>query len=216
MASVSQKKNPWGMKVGGSGGDFEYHLCPEGTYPATIVGMYDVGNQTAKAKDGTTYESRKLVMIFELSEKRPDGKPFVMGERYTMSMSETSNLFKLAKNVAGASIRKDEEFNPLILMGMPVMLSVTNTSVGEKTYHNVGTVSGFPKGFPKPAEPETELVAWSVNTDDPFPESADSLPFIYGKSIRKLAEESAEWRDRNNIARVGYQPTKEESDKIPF
>lgn len=196
--SPQSPKNPWEMKVGsGSSDGYEYVLCPPDNYPGTIVGIYDIGHQHVKLKDGTEQDVRKIVVVFELSEKRPtDGKPFILLERYTWSMRDNSNFYALVKNVTGSTFRDGETFNPLSLMGTHVMVGVTNTQAGERTYHNVGSVGRFPKSFPAPPEPVTKLIAWSVLSGEPFPREAESLPFVYGKSIYTLATESSEWKSR--------------------
>lgn len=216
MASVNQKKDPWSVKVGGSGsGDFKYELLVEGTYPGTIVGLYDIGEHEVKdMKKGETYLSRKLIMVFEMDEKKSNGEPFVLVQRYTFAMVKTAHLYKLAKNVLGSKFREDAtDFNVLPLMGCPVMVAVSNTKVGDKSYHNVESVSSYPKGFPAPESHMTQ-VAWSVSSDEPLPDSAASLPFIYGKSIRQLAEESQEWKARSSGEIVQF--TEDGIDDIPF
>jgi hypothetical protein len=96
---------------------------------------------------GTTVEKRKLVIVFELAKKKPDGSPFVLAMRQTWSMHEKANFYKLVTNITGAKFKEGEKFNPLGLLALPVMVNVTNTSSGDKTYHDIGNVSQFPEGF---------------------------------------------------------------------
>lgn len=209
--ATAEKRDPWTMKVGsGSGDGYEYVLCPPDNYPGTIVGLFDIGHQHITTKDGREQDVRKIVIAFELVEKRPtDGKPFVLVERYTWSMRDNSNFYALVTNVTGAKFRDGDSFNPLTLVGVNVMVGVTNVQAGERVYHNVGSVGRFPKSFPAPPEPITKPVAWSVLSGDPFPRDAESLPFVYGKSIYTLATESSEWKARIAVAAQG-------EDDIPF
>jgi hypothetical protein len=195
------KGNPWDMTVGGGGGGGDYVCCPPGNFPGAIVAMFDVGFQPEKdMKTGTMTERRKLVMVFELNKKQPDGKPFVLAKKYTWSMNEKSNFYKDVVNITGARFKEGEKFNPLSLVSVPVMVNVTNTSNGEKTYHDISSVSQYPEGFPTPPEPTHEALAWSVMTGDPIPAGLEWVPFVYGKSIQALAEESAEWKKKANPA----------------
>lgn len=211
--TTPKPSNPWDMKVGSGGSsDYQYVLCPAGNYPGTIVGLYDIGHQHVVAQDGRQMDVRKLVLVFELVEKRPDGKPFVLAERYTWSMRDNSKFYPLVVNITGTKFKDGDSFNPLTLIGMPVMVSVTNTQNGDKTYHNVGGVARYPKNFPAPPDPVTVPQAWSVLEGKPFPHEADSLPYIYGKPIRALAEESAEWKKIGVIP----QPQTDDEGSIPF
>ena len=191
----------WEMEVAeSSGGDFT--PCPAGNYPATIVGLFDIGHQPETRKDQKTgavseVEVRKLVLVYELSKKAPDGRPFVMGDRVTWSMRDNSNFFKLVTNVLGERFNPGQKFTPTRLLGKAVMVNVTNTEKDDKGkfFANVGNVSSFPEGFPEPT-PAHASILWSVLDGTPFPTSAGPwLPFIFGKTISALAAESAEARE---------------------
>lgn len=200
----------WDMEVKKDSGSGDYVACPPGNFPATIVGLFDVGHQPETNDKGANIEVRKLVLVFELAKKRPDGKPFILCQRYTWSMKDNSNFYKLASNVTGIKFVDGAKFNPLPLVGLPVMVSVTNTTSGDKTYHNVGSVAGFPEGFPAP-EPTLTPVRWTVLADAPFPDGLTWLPYVYGKSIKSLAEDSSEARKKAGYAAPGQgavpQPT---------
>lgn len=202
--------DPWSMEVANGGGSGEYVLCPPGNGPGVVVGIFDTGHQTVPKRTGGTMEQRKLVLVFELAKKRPDGKPFVMAERYTWSMNDQSHFFALVTNLTGKKYKEGERFNPLSLLGLPAMVSITNSPVGEKTYHNVGTVAQFPEGFPAPTA-TYKPIAWSVMTGEAFPAGLDHLPYVYGKSIESLAKESTEFK-----ARAATVAPPSQNPDIPF
>lgn len=207
--------NPWDMTVGGGGGGGDYACCPPGNFPGTIVGMFDVGHQSEKdLKSGTMTEKRKLVVVFELNKKQPDGKPFILTNKYTWSMNEKSHFFRDVTNIMGAKFKEGEKFNPLSLVSLAVMINVTNSQNGDKTYHNIGSVSQYPEGFPAPPPSTHESVAWTVMTGDPIPAGIDWVPFVYGKSIKTLAEESAEWKRKADTPTVVVVAA--DDDEIPF
>lgn len=213
----TQQADPWTVKVGGGGQGGDYVLCPAGNYRGTVVGLYDIGTQHVNRPDGSARDLRRLVLVFELVKKRPDGQPFVLGERYTFSMNEKANLFALVTNVLGAKLKDGDTFSVAALLAQPVMVTVTHTSKGEgegaKVYHNVGAVSQFPEdmadALPKPTHPP-EL--WSVSGGAPFPPGREYLPLLYGESVQALAEGSAEWKKRAAPA----APAAGEDDRPPF
>jgi hypothetical protein len=209
--------DPWTMEVGAGGSGSDYVCCPPCNSPGTIVGIFDIGHQSVQTKDKGIQEVRKLVLVFELIKKRPDGKPFVMAKNYTWSMRDNSNFYALATGATGKKFKEGEKFNPLSLLGGPVMINVTNTQSGEKTYHDIDAIAQFPDGFPFPT-PIYPATSWSVMTGDGFPSGLDWLPYVYGKSIKALAEESAEWRKRGaqSQAQPPAGPGQQPGDGIPF
>lgn len=214
----NQKASPWSMKHTSGAGNYEYHLCPLGSHVGSIVGLYDVGHQPkVDRKTGEAYERHELILVFELTGKkgkRPDGKPFLLVRSYTWSFSAASNFFGLVTSVTGMKFVPDEDFDPRSVLGVPVMVNVNHTQIGDKTYHNVGTITQVPEEI-TPGKPLTKPVAWSVLSGEPLPPT-DDIPFIFGKSLKQMVEESAEWRAQNNVAPKGYMPTQEEADSIPF
>jgi hypothetical protein len=189
--------NPWEMTVGGGGSGGDYVACPPGNFPGIMVGIFDIGHQEEKdMKTGTMVEKRKLVIVFELAKKKPDGSPFLLAMRQTWSMHEKANFYKLVTNITGAKFKEGEKFNPLGLLALPVMVNVTNTSSGDNTYHDIGNVSQFPEGFTVPT-PTHKPISWTVMSGTPFPDDMDWLPFVYGKSVKELVAMSAEARKRS-------------------
>jgi hypothetical protein len=200
----------WEMEVPSKGGG-DYVCCPPGNYPATIVGLFDVGHQADQNLKGESIEQRKLIVVFEFTKKRPDGKPFILGREYTWSMSEKAHFHQTVTNLTGRKFKEGDRFNPLSLCGAAVMVTVTNSGNGEKVYHNISSVSQFPEGFPVP-EPDHTPLAWSVRKGDPFPVDTDWLPFIFGRSIKDIAEDSREARNQNTPKPSTTPP----DDDIPY
>lgn len=197
---MSTATNPWKTTIPEpSNGGGDYTPCPPGNYPGHICGMFDIGHHPTDRKDDKTghiktVDVRQLVIVFELSKKQPTGHPYTMAVRYTFSMNEKATLYSFVKNVTGSSPRPGQEFDPTTLLGRPVMVTVIakSSADGTKTYSNVGTVGAWPDGFPQPAW-TIEPVAWSVLEGRPFPEAAWH-PYVFGKSIKMLADESKEIR----------------------
>lgn len=186
----------WEMEVG-SAGQGEYVLCPADNYPAVIVGLLDIGHHPAVNDKGESYDSRKLIVVFELTEQRPDGKPFVLVERYTWSMRNNSRFYALATNLTGRAFAEGDKFDPRTLLGQAVMCQVVHKTVqkekGTKTYHNVGAITQYPKGLPKPA-PTIVPVAWSALSGQPLPD-LPWVPPVYGESLGDLVSQSREYQN---------------------
>lgn len=207
--------DPWQMEVT-TGGGGEYELCPPGNYPACICALVDVGHHDANDKDGNPYQRRLLVLGYELAKKKKDGKPFILAERYTWSMSNNANFYTLAVNLTGPK-KEGERFDPRTLVGMFVMVQVTNqetTKNGKtKTYHNVGTVAQFPEGLPTPQATRTPM-AWSVMENQPPPDTS-WLPYVYGESVAKMIEASHEFK-AGKVPATAAAAVLSEEDRPPF
>ncbi len=198
--------NPWEMTAGagGSGGDFV--PCPPGTHPGTIVGVFDLGHQTQFSKEkNENVEARKLALVVELTKKKPDDNPFILAQWYTWSMRDNSNFFKVVTTLTGRKYADGEKFNPLSLLGKPVIAAVSNSGTSEKVYHNLDSILAYPDGFPQ-IEPVHFPISWSVLEGKPFPGNTGWLPWIYGKTIQARAEESREYRAKTGAAPAATTP----------
>jgi hypothetical protein len=190
--------NPWLMQVPSSGGA-EYMLLAPDTYSGTIIWVIDVGHQIDKFnKEETTAEVHQIVLVFELTERRPDGKPFLLSRSYTWSLHEKANFYKLVNAVTSRTFNENEWFDPRDLLGKPVAVQVTNSSSGsaatEKTYHRVEHVAAPPKGMPA-SRPENALFSYSVVVGGEFRPPFEA-PHIYGQPIKDLIAASREARAR--------------------
>lgn len=202
-----------------SGGDFE--VCPTGNYPGTIVGLFDVGTHE-DTYDGESKSQRKLILAFELAKKQQNGNPFVLAQQVNWSLHKKATFRGLVESVVGRELSDGEDFNVLDLAGSPVMVQVNHRTSNGKTYHGIGAVTQFPEGLPAPTPVNAPPVVWSVlDEGNPFPvEALDWLPFIYGESVKDLAERSREWKSQAIMSGAspangdGHHNTN--TDDIPF
>lgn len=225
MSTGAATTNPiadiWGMEASNAEGGGEYELCPAGNKNGAIVGLFDIGHQREEF-NGESKMVRQLIVIYELKQRKKDGKPFVLGERYTWSMAKKAKFRKLAENVTGTSFADGARFDPRTLVGMPVSITIVHQPSRKdaaKTYHNIGSVSGLGEDT-TPYTPTMSEMIWSVLSGTPFPThlSAD-LPFIYGASIEDLAQGSREVRSRQAGGAKDEVEDKDEAkddDDIPF
>lgn len=186
----------WDIPVSVPLGDFT--PCPAGNHAGRVSAIMDIGHQRVERsnKDGTRFEEdvHQIVIVFELAKKQPNGSPFTIGIRYTWSMHPQSSLYAFVESVTGEKPQPGSVFNPLKLLGTPVMVSVVMSAPNAmgRQYSNVSGVSAFPEDFPAPKFVH-EPLAWRVTDGASFPDRS-WFPYIYGKPISMLAEMSCEAR----------------------
>lgn len=142
-----------------AGGD--YKPCPEGVHDAVCVFVEDIGFEHS---DLYNKDIHKVVICWEVNEPMSDGRPFMMSQTYTASLSDKA---KLRKDLEGWRGKKftDEElkgFDLEILRGKQCQLQIIHNEKGGKTYANIQTV--LPKGKHSPAMSivNTEVPAWII------------------------------------------------------
>lgn len=194
----------WEMEATKGGeGTGEFEICPAGNYPATIVALIDVGTHEQENDKGELYDSRKLVIVVETTEKTSKGSNFFFSKMFTWSMRDNSNWYKLVCSLTGRKFADGERFDPRQVLGSPCMAMITNSKGTNKkgedrTYANLDSIAQFPKGFPPPVE-RRPLISWSVKEGTSMP-GFGWVPPIYGKSVEKLVNESKEFRQGKTIA----------------
>jgi len=195
--ATATTRDPWETTVPERSQNGDYTPCPAGNYPSRIVGLFDIGHHPEERTNDKTKETKnvsvhKIVIVYELAEKQPNGSPYTMAQRLTWSMNEKSNFFALVTNLTGRKFQPNETFNPRTLLGSVVMVNVVNVDGKEgKTYANIGSVSTFPRGLTPPSFTH-EPIIWSVSEGTPFAPHTEWLPMVFGKSIAGLVKDSAE------------------------
>lgn len=201
--------SPWEMQTrsGGGGDGKPFEVCPKGNHPATLVGIFDVGNQPEVSNEGTPCEIRKLVLVFELMKKDSTGKPFCMANSYRWSMHEKSTFYSIACNLTGKKFADGETFDPRSLVGLPCMVQITNTDPNDKgrVYANIKAVTSYPEEFP-PITASRTPVMWSV-MEGIAPPDTSWVPYVYGKSIKDMVQLSSEYKS-------GKVPTAERAGSL--
>lgn len=152
------------------GGDFK--PVPAGTHIAVCTMVADMGVQPTKK-----FKPRpQLYIRWELpnevtSWKDGDGRehtgPMVIGQKYTMSLSEKANLRADLESWRGRMFTEAElaGFDIKNILGKSCMLGVTHNTVGTKTYANIAAVMGLPKGQP-PVSPSVMPIAYDIDAHD--------------------------------------------------
>lgn len=133
--------------------------CPKGTFSAICVDVVDLGVQDTgfKNDDGTPRMSHKVRIVWQVSKKMDGGLPFIVDNRYTLSLGEyqgkKSNL-RLLLEAWGVDLMdlvdSTNEYDIERVIGRTCLLNVVH-GVGvkdpSKTYANVASIMPLPDGI---------------------------------------------------------------------
>lgn len=158
-----------------SGGD--YTPVPEGTHLAICNMLVDLGLQE------TNFGHKHQVYIrWELPDERLKWKdqdgydregPMTIGQTYTLSLSDKANLRKILEAWRGKAFTREEldGFDISNIVGGDCQVTVTHNITPNKTFANVVSVAGWPKGLAH-RQPENPLVLHDddANAYDQLPE----------------------------------------------
>lgn len=159
------------LSVSDKGGK-EFKPVPAGTHRAVCTMVVDMGVQPS----ARFTPKPKVYVRFELPDERTewtdkDGNkhegPMVIGKQYTASLSEKANLRRDLEGWRGKLFTDDElkAFDLKNILGAPAMIGVTHNVSGGKTYANLATIMGLPKGMEKP-KAAGELITYDLDQHD--------------------------------------------------
>lgn len=134
-----------------SGGSFE--KCPQGNHLAVCYEVIDMGTQTVTYQ-GETKKRHQIWIGWETpGELMEDGRPFVIGRRYTYSSHEMSRLRKDLESWRGQRFSDDDihNFDIANVIGVGCFLNVVHTEREGKTYANIEAIAALPKGTETPS-----------------------------------------------------------------
>lgn len=145
------------MATDTGGGD--YSPVPMGTHFAVCDMVVDLGKQVTNYQ-GEESVKHQVYIRWQLPAERVKWKdgdteregPAVIGKTYTLSLGEKSNLRKDLQAWRGRAFTPDElrGFDIANLAGVAAMVTVTHTEKDSRTYANVASLGGIPKGMEKP------------------------------------------------------------------
>jgi len=164
-----------GQILKNSGLDREFQIVDEGTHIAICTAVVGIGPQETHFG-----EKEQLKIRFEISLERvtytdKDGieheGPMIVWKTYTASLNEKANLRKDLESWRSRRFT-EEELNGWdigAIVGKPCMITIVHSENNGKTYANVATVTGVPKGTTVP-DAENDLIDFSFDdyTDDQF------------------------------------------------
>jgi hypothetical protein len=193
--------------TGGNGGDFQ--PLEAGTYLAVCDILADIGYQPGS--QAYPAPKRKVYLRFQVpSERMEDGRPKVIGTKYTASMNEKAILRHHLEGWRGRKFTDQQaaEFDVSSVLGKPCMISVVENEKGGKTYSNISSISAVPKGTQSPPV-NGDLLLYTGTEQDVY----GKLPEFLQKQIDAQLPPPAPSRKSN-----GQQPQVEDfaDDEIPF
>lgn len=196
----------------GSGKAFQ--LVSADTHAARCYRIIDLGTQKGEYQ-GKPKVARKILINWETAEIGEDGKPLIIGKKYTLSLGDKAALRKDLQAWRGRAFTEAElkGFDIANLLGATVLLNIVHETKDGKTYANIASIMPVPKGMPVPA-PVNDRVLFSLNDFDQevFDSLSDGL-----KNMIKVSPEYVE-------ATTGAAPVEQSSggsaslddDDIPF
>jgi len=175
--------------------------CPAGTYPARCVLIADLGSQQSEYQ-GEIKHAHKLLVQFEITDpetRRDDGKPFTISKRFTASLHEKAGLRKTLESWRGRPFSPEElrGFSLVNVLGKPCLLSVVQETKGDRTYSNIASIMGLPKGMTCPEPSNTPA---SFDLSKPDWETFDALSERLQEQIAESPEGRAAIAKRHTAA----------------
>jgi len=129
-----------------------FQKCPEGNHLAVCYEVIDLGTQT-NVWQGETKRQRKIWIGWEThDELMEDGRPFVIGMKYTFSSHEKSTLRQHLESWRGKRFNEEEivKFDIRNVIGQGCYLNVIHVEKGDRTYANIGSIAALPKNTETP------------------------------------------------------------------
>jgi hypothetical protein len=168
------------MKLSATGSTTPFEAHPEYDGQAVCVDV------TPLKKTQSTYGERETFrIVFETTELRQDGKPFLLFSRsFTPSLHEKAALRAFLKQWFGRDLTTTEqnEFDTESLIGRSARVSVIHSDYNGTTYANIGLIRADKSG--EPLKPSGKYVRQKdrQNNDEKFRPASNS------------GEASSDWR----------------------
>ena len=155
-----------------AGSGKEWVQCPEGSHVARCVTLVDLGVQA------THFGDKEQVYIgFEVYDHRVEWEkdgvqhegPGLIGVTWTNNLYEEANLGKNLISWRGRPFTDAEKelFDLGNLLGVPCILTVIHNESKGKTYANIASITGIPRGLDTPPQ-ETASIGYSPRDPDTF------------------------------------------------
>lgn len=143
-----------------SGGGSDFTPVPAGTHFAICDMVVDLGRQEVKSQMYGDSVKPQVYLRWQIPSERVEWEkdgvkqegPAVVGKTYTASLGEKANLRKDLQAWRGKPFSSDElaGFDVSKLLAVPATITITHTEKNGRTYTNVASVGGIPKGTAAP------------------------------------------------------------------
>ena len=170
--------------------NFKKLALPEaGTTPAVCCGVWDIGLQESTFNNETKVQ-HKIVIAWEIAqliddaESEYNGKPYMLSNKYTLSLDDRSNLHRDLVAWRGKPFT-DEEIDKGVdlekLYGINCLLNIIHRETATGTYANIASIMPMVKGSEKMTPLRTKdepAPKWVLNLAEnavqPVPTGADA------------------------------------------
>ena len=154
---------------------------PAGTHFAVCCMVADLGKQRITSQMFGESVKNQVYIRWQIPAERVEWEkdnekhegPAVIGKTYTLSLSDKANLRKDLQAWRTVPFTPEDlrGFDIAKLLGAPATLTVTHTEKDGRTYANVASLGGIPKGSAKPTL-EGDAVLYDKDNQGTF----DKLP----------------------------------------
>ena len=199
------------LKNNPGSGTGDYTPVPEGTYQAIVQNLFFIGTQPSL---NPKYKpAPKLAIRFVIDEPlgEQSDKFFTITTTVGFSLGEKAGLTKLFKPVLGSGWPPEGgQLDPETLLNLRVMVTITHTVKGDKTYANVASLGRLPRGM-APFDPNCDIFAWSY--DDPPRDGVPEWIIKQAAQCHELTGQSAPVKEYRAPAPGGHKidPTAEDA-----
>lgn len=169
--------------------------CPVGAHSAVCCDVQDLGDVEVTF-NGHTSKKHMVRLVWQVNEQMTDGRPFVVGQRYNLTLNEKGNLRRDLQAWRGKPFTEEQlkdGFDLEVLIGKCCLVNVIHAPKDGRVYANVTSIMPLPKGMApltvspdyirkKDREPEPPKAAPEVlpDVEDVFvgaPPDDDYVPF---------------------------------------
>jgi len=124
--------------------------APTGVHQAVCVDVIDKG-MLEVTYAGKTKTQHKVSLVWQIDERRDDGKRYLVYKRYTLSLNEKATLRKDLESWRGRPFSREEEmgFDVESVIGANSLINIQHHTQGDRTYANVVSIMPLAKGMVK-------------------------------------------------------------------
>ena len=200
-------------------------LPPEGTHFARCFKMIHVGERPYEYQ-GEKKLKNSLWVYFELPtemrvfKEELGEQPMSVNIEYNHVPYETAKIIKHINSWRGKALSPQEidDFDVSTLLGQPCMITIVhNTSAATgKTYANINTISGIPKGLEAPKQINKSYL-FDYNENFNLQNMEGNVP----QFLQDIMKETPDWNEKMNETTVNNNqdsslPDLNDRDDLPF
>ena len=158
LKAIKEAGDEMAIMARSSGGE-NFEPAPQGPHAAVCCDVADLG-----IVEGQFGAKHCVRVYWLLAEKMTDGRPFMIGQRYTLSLHPKANLTRDLESWFGREIPENIKragFDLELLVGQGAFLSVVHNERDGRSFANVGSIMPLPPAMTKPEIP-ADFERWSV------------------------------------------------------